>query len=89
MPNGGSAFGSTNSASILGTAAVGAMASGKERTFLNDAYQTVFDLATRGTMAPSLYHGPDPTPSLPPTYSYYNATVGMLTLLILTGNFMH
>jgi hypothetical protein len=24
-----------------------------------------------------------------PTYSYYNATVGLLTLLIMTGNFLH
>jgi endo-1,4-beta-D-glucanase Y len=86
----GSRVGSTsaNSASVLGTAAVGAMATG-EQTFLNDAYQTVFDLATRGTMAPRLYQDPTPSPNPQPTYSYYNATVGMLTLLILTGNFMH
>jgi endo-1,4-beta-D-glucanase Y len=77
-----------NSASVLGTAAVGAMASG-EQSFLDDAYQTVFDVATRGTMAPMLYHDPSPTPDPLPTYSYYNATVGLLTLLIMTGNFLH
>jgi endo-1,4-beta-D-glucanase Y len=88
-PSGGGVFPtSANSASVLGTAAVGAMASG-EQTFLNEAYQTVFDLATRGTMAPMLYRSPDPTPGPLPTYSYYNATVGLLTLLIMTGNFMH
>jgi endo-1,4-beta-D-glucanase Y len=72
--------GGPNSASIIGTAAVAAMASG-QKTFLNDAYQAVFDMVTRGTLAPP---GTAGTP-----YSYYNATVGMLTLLIMTGNFMH
>jgi endo-1,4-beta-D-glucanase Y len=79
----------SNSASMLGTAAVGAMASGNQ-TFLNDAYQAVFDILTRGTMAPPIYvDGLSESPSPQPTYGYYNATVGMLTLLIMTGNFMH
>ena len=91
--SGGAVSGSgTNSASMLGTAAVGAMASGNQ-TFLNDAYQAVFDILTRGTMAPSIYvgggYGESGSPSPKPTYGYYNATVGMLTLLIMTGNFMH
>jgi endo-1,4-beta-D-glucanase Y len=74
-----------NSASIIGTAAVGAMASAgsaaANATFLNDAYQGVFDMVTRGNLAPAT------TGKTP--YSYYNATVGMLTLLMMTGNFSH
>jgi endo-1,4-beta-D-glucanase Y len=89
MPSGLPASGATtNSASMLGTAAVGAMASDNQ-TFLNDAYQAVFDLLTRGTMAPPIYTDVDPRSSPLPTYRYYNATVGMLTLLIMTGSFMH
>jgi hypothetical protein len=68
-----------NSASIIGTAAVGAMSSATYATFLNDAYQAVFDMVTRGNLAPV-----DPSGKTP--YSYYNATVGMLTLLTMTGN---
>jgi endo-1,4-beta-D-glucanase Y len=89
MPSGGTGNGSgTNSASMLGTAAVGAMAAGNQ-TFLNDAYQAVFDVLTRGTMAPPIYTGVDSRSSPQPTYGYANATVGMLTLLIMTGNFMN
>jgi endo-1,4-beta-D-glucanase Y len=73
-----------NSASILGTAAVGAMADGSQQTFLNDAYQGVFDLVTRSTLSTLPTSTPQTTP-----YSYYNATVGMLTLLMMTGNFSH
>jgi endo-1,4-beta-D-glucanase Y len=72
--------GKPNSASIIGTAAVGAMAAGNQN-FLNDAYQAVFDAVTRATMAPVKEQK---TP-----YSYYNATVGMLTLLMMNGHFMH
>jgi hypothetical protein len=39
----------------------------------------VIDQATRGTMAPVDNTGKTP-------YSYFNATVGMLTLLTMTGN---
>jgi endo-1,4-beta-D-glucanase Y len=86
---GGSVTGSTgNSASLLGTAAVGAMASGSNSSFLDNAYQTVFDIATRGTMATPSYAS-DSRYAPEPTYSYANATVGLLTLLIMTGNFPH
>ena len=71
-----------NSASILGTAAVGAMAAGTNAGFVNTAYQAVFDTITRGGMAPPDVAGKTP-------YSYFNATVGLLTALIMTGNFMH
>jgi endo-1,4-beta-D-glucanase Y len=81
-PSGGSVSGTApNSASILGTAGVGAMATGNQ-TFLNDAYQSVFDSITRGVMAPVDAAGKTP-------YSYFNATVGLLTALMMTGNFMH
>jgi hypothetical protein len=40
-------------------------------------------------MAPPIYTGVDSRSSPLPTYQYYNATVGMLTLLIMTGSFMH
>jgi hypothetical protein len=70
-----------NSASIIGTAGVGAAASGNQ-TFLNTAYQEVFDAITRGNMAPVDTAGKTP-------YSYFNATVGLLTALMMTGNFMH
>lgn len=71
-----------NSSSILGTAAVGAMSDPAYKTFLDDAYQSVFDQVTRGTMAPVDNAGKTP-------YSYYNATVGLLTLLTMSGNFHH
>jgi endo-1,4-beta-D-glucanase Y len=81
-PSGGPVTGTApNSASILGTAAVGAMATGNQ-AFLNAAYQAVFDTITRGSMAPVDAAGKTP-------YSYYNATVGLLTALIMTGAFMH
>jgi endo-1,4-beta-D-glucanase Y len=80
-PSGGNVSNSMpNSASILGTSAVGAMAAGNQ-TYLNDAYQAVFDEVNRASMAP-VTAGKTP-------YSYYNATVGMLTLLIMNGNFSH
>ena len=66
---------------ILGTSAVGAMGASNP-TYLNSAYQAVFDSATRGTLAPTDASGKTP-------YSYYNGTVGMLTLLMMTGNFSH
>ncbi len=81
-PSGGPVSGTApNSASILGTAAVGAMATGNQ-TFLNNAYQAVFDTITRGNMAPVDAAGKTP-------YSYFNATVGLLTALIMTGAFPH
>jgi endo-1,4-beta-D-glucanase Y len=82
--NGNSASGAgPNSASIIGTAAVGAMASSSgTQPFLDDAYQAVFDMVNRATLAPVDSAGKTP-------YSYYNATVGMLSLLMMTGNFSH
>ncbi|MBN2574395.1 MAG: hypothetical protein JXP73_07505 [Deltaproteobacteria bacterium] len=73
-----------NSASIIGTAAVGAMADGSNQAFINDAYQAVFDLITRTTLSTDTKDTSKKTP-----YSYYNATVGLLTALIMTGAFSH
>jgi hypothetical protein len=39
-------------------------------------------MVTRGKLAPTDTAGKTP-------YSYYNATVGILTLLMMTGNFSH
>jgi endo-1,4-beta-D-glucanase Y len=72
-----------NSASIIGTAAVGAMADGSQQAFTNDAYQFVFDLITRTTLSTDTKDTSKKTP-----YSYYNGTVGMLTALIMTGAFV-
>ena len=81
-PSGADVSGSApNSASIIGTAAVGAMASGNQ-TFVNDAYQLVFDMITRGVMSV-------PDASGKTGYSYFNATVGLLTALMMTGAFPH
>jgi hypothetical protein len=81
-PSGGTVSGTApNSSSILGTAAVGAMATGNQ-AFLDLAYQSVFDTITRGNMAPVDASGKTP-------YSYFNATVGLMTALMMTENFMH
>jgi endo-1,4-beta-D-glucanase Y len=80
--NGTAASGAAvNSASIIGTAAAGAMASSHAmaQTFVNDGYQLVMDLLNRGR----LNELGDGTMS---AYSYYNATVGMLMLLTMSGN---
>jgi endo-1,4-beta-D-glucanase Y len=66
-----------NSMSIIGTAAVGAMASGAaNQAFVNRAYQFLLDASYSG----------DAT-FREDAYTYYNATVGLLTALTLTGNF--
>jgi endoglucanase len=69
---------SKNSMSIIGTAAVGAMATGDaaHRAFLDRAYQFLIDAS----------YNTDPT-YRDEGYTYYNATVGLLTALTLTGNF--
>lgn len=69
-----------NSMSLIGTAAVGAMSGGAQNAaFVNAAWQFVLDGLNRGT------------PNLLATgnnyYTYYNATVGLLTALTMSGNF--
>jgi endo-1,4-beta-D-glucanase Y len=73
-----------NSASIIGSAAVGAMADGSSVQFIEDAYQSTFDIVSRGSLDTT-----DTTAGAKTAYSYFNATVGMLTLLMMTGNFSH
>jgi endoglucanase len=66
-----------NSMSIIGTAAVGAMASGSaNQALVNRMYQYLLDASYNG----------DPIFEAQ-GYTYYNATVGLLTALTLTGNF--
>jgi Glycosyl hydrolases family 8 len=69
-----------NSMSLIGTAAVGALASGSANSaFINAAWQFVLDGINRGT------------PNIMMTgnnyYTYFNSTVGLLTALTLSGNF--
>lgn len=73
-----------NSMSIVGTAAVGAMVTAASnpghKSFLDRSYQFILDAT----------YTIDPTtaPSSPTTaYTYYNATVGLLSALTLSGNF--
>lgn len=69
---------SKNSMSIIGTAAVGAMATGdaSHKAFLDRAYRFLIDAS----------YNTDPS-YRQSGYTYYNATVGLLTALTLTGNF--
>jgi endo-1,4-beta-D-glucanase Y len=64
-----------NSMSCVGTAGVGAMAAGNA-TFAQTAYQFVLDAS----------YTPDPT-TRKEAYTYFNATVGLLTALTMSGNF--
>jgi endo-1,4-beta-D-glucanase Y len=68
-----------NSSSVLGTSAVGALGITADAAYVRDAYQAVFDQTTRASLN-------DPATGLTP-YSYFNATVGLMTLLVMTGNF--
>ncbi len=83
-PNGTDvATASANSASIIGMAAAGAMNNSSNQTFVNDAYQLVLDLLNRG----EINDRAATAMSKKSAYSYYNATVGMLALITLSGNF--
>ena len=68
-----------NSSSVLGTSAVGALGISADAGYVRDAYQVVFDQSTRASLN-------DPATGLTP-YSYFNASVGLMTLLVMTGNF--
>jgi endo-1,4-beta-D-glucanase Y len=63
-----------NSMSAIGTAGVGAMA--VDNAFMNTAYRFLLDAA----------YTPDPA-TKKQAYTYYNATVGLLTALTMSGNF--
>ena len=70
-----------NSMSLLGCVGVGAMATGNpaHKKFVNRIWHFLLDGA----------YTPDPTFRTGPTsaYTYYNATVGLLTALTMSGNF--
>jgi hypothetical protein len=67
-----------NSMSLVGTAAVGALA-GSNGAFVNAAWQFVLDGINRGT--------PNTMLTGNNYYTYFNTTVGLLTALTLSGNF--
>jgi len=75
-----------NSGSAIGTAATGAMANTQYSAFMNSGFQLVLDLLNRGEIGDRL---PADTnmPTVKSGYSYFNATVGLLMLLTLTGAF--
>jgi hypothetical protein len=67
-----------NSMSIIGTAGVGAMAVGN--AFASTAYHFVLD----ASYTPASFI-PDTTGKI--AYTYFNATVGLITALTMSGNF--
>lgn len=72
-----------NSMSLIGTAAAGAMATGSaaNQGFINRGWQFLVDGAY--TADPTFRTGPTAA------YTYYNATVGLITALTLSGNFVN
>ncbi|HZU82862.1 MAG TPA: glycosyl hydrolase family 8 [Polyangiaceae bacterium] len=69
-----------NSMSLVGTAAVGALAGGATySSFVNAGWQFVLDGINRGK--------PNVDPTKTAYYTYFNSTVGLLTALTLSGNF--
>jgi hypothetical protein len=67
-----------NSMSLIGTAAVGALA-GSNTAFVNAGWQFLLDGLNRGTPNVALTGNN--------YYTYFNTTVGLLTALTLSGNF--
>jgi hypothetical protein len=72
-----------NSGSAIGTAASGAMSNSSYSSFMNAGYQLVLDLLNRGTIGDRVAAAT----SAKSGYSYFNATVGLLVLLTMTGSF--
>ena len=72
-----------NSMSLIGTATVGAMATGNasNQAFIDRGWHFLLDGAY--TADPTFRTGPTSA------YTYYNATVGLLTALTLSGNFVN
>jgi endo-1,4-beta-D-glucanase Y len=71
-----------NSMSLIGCAGVGAMSLDSFSSFRDRAYDFLLD--GMYTPNPTFKNG---SSSAKPGYTYYNATVGMLILLTMTGNF--
>jgi endo-1,4-beta-D-glucanase Y len=71
-----------NSMSAVGTAAVGAMASGATYvSFIDAAWQFTLDGTNRAALDVNT------TTASKTSYSYFNATVGLMTALTMSGNF--
>jgi len=85
MLNGGADTGNgavPNSMSAVGTAAVGAMSGGATYTaFIDAAWQFLLDGSNRAALD---VNTSDATKT---SYSYFNASVGLMTALTLSGNF--
>jgi len=80
-PAGGSVSGSApNSMSIVGTSGVGAMHSSSYSGYSQQAWQFVLDGLNRGKLDAGSGSGSA-------GYSYYNATIGLMTALMMSGNF--
>jgi type 1 glutamine amidotransferase len=73
-----------NSMSLIGSAGVGAMGSSATGadTFRDRAWQ--FLLGGQYSDNPTFKTG---TSAIKPGYTYYNATVGLMTLMTMSGNF--
>ena len=71
-----------NSGSAIGTAAAGAMGT-TQTAFMQDGWQLVIDLLNRGEIGDRLAT----SMSVKSGYSYFNATVGLLMLLTMSGAF--
>jgi endo-1,4-beta-D-glucanase Y len=77
---GGAVSGSApNSMSIIGTSGVGAMHSATYAGYATQAWQLVLDGLNRGKL--------DVTAGSKSGYSYYNSTIGLMTALMMSGNF--
>ena len=80
----GSAYTSAepNSMSIVGSAGVGALSSSTYSALSNSAWQFILDGENRASLDTVPVTG-----STAYSYSYYNASVGLLTALTMSGNF--
>jgi endo-1,4-beta-D-glucanase Y len=74
--------GEPNSMSIVGCAGVGSLSSSSFASFSSSAWQFVLDGENRASLDTVVKTG-----STSYSYTYYNATVGLLTLLSMSGNF--
>jgi hypothetical protein len=68
--------------SIVGCAGVGSLSSSSFASFSSSAWQFVLDGENRASLDTVVKTG-----STSYSYTYYNATVGLLTLLSMSGNF--
>jgi hypothetical protein len=80
-PSGGTVANTApNSLSIVGAAGAGALHSATYNGLANQAWQLVLDGLNRATLDANATNGTS-------GYSYYNATIGLMTALTMSGNF--